>query len=157
MPMCVLIAIALVPDGYVKSSALGLRTGDDQLVGMVASVVADLNEALNEATVAGLRLRPDGSVAVLLHVLALPEAGPADPDTRRALILSGVSKVLSGVSKVRVLLRRERPTASPRYGPAIPLADSANVIAASSHVRDPEMSVKSPVWGSSVFQEHGVR
>jgi hypothetical protein len=87
-----------------------------KIMGMVASVVADLNEALNEATVAGLRLRPDGSVAVLLHVLALPEHGPTDPDTRRALFLSGVSKV-------RVLLRRERPAASPRYGPAIPLAD----------------------------------
>lgn len=69
-----------------------------------------LDRALNEATVAGLRPRPDGSVALLLDVLALPENGPADPDTRRAL-------VLSGVSRVRVLLRRELD------GPPIPLAD----------------------------------
>ncbi|MFD5827003.1 hypothetical protein [Lentzea sp. NPDC060358] len=87
-----------------------------KVVGMVAWVVEDLNEALNEATVAGLRLRPDGSVVILLHVLALPEHGPVDPDTRRALILSGTSTV-------RVLLRRERAAESPRYGPAIPLGD----------------------------------
>ncbi|ONI91015.1 hypothetical protein ALI144C_02000 [Actinosynnema sp. ALI-1.44] len=85
-------------------------------MGMVVWVVEDLNEALNEATVTGLRLRPDGSVAILLHVLALPEHSPVDPDTRRALILSGASAV-------RVLLRRERPAESPRYGPAIPLRD----------------------------------
>ncbi|MBE1495330.1 hypothetical protein H4696_002430 [Amycolatopsis lexingtonensis] len=83
---------------------------------MVAWVAEDLDEALNEATVAGLRLRPDGRVVILLHVLTLPEHGPADPDPRRAL-------VLSGVSTVRVLLRRERPAESPRYGPAIPLRD----------------------------------
>jgi hypothetical protein len=87
-----------------------------KVMGMVASVVEDLNQALNEATVAGLRLRPDGTVVVLLHVLALPEHGPVDPDTRRALILSGVSTA-------RVLLRRERPADSLRYGPAIPLRD----------------------------------
>jgi hypothetical protein len=56
---------------------------------------------------------------LLLHVLALPEAGPPDPDTRRAL-------VLSGVSRVRVLLRRDEPW-QVDYGPALPLADLAAV------------------------------
>ncbi|WP_285479470.1 hypothetical protein [Amycolatopsis sp. NBRC 101858] len=87
---------------------------------MIERVVEGLNEALNEATVTGLRLSPDGSVVILLYVLALPEHGPVDPDTRRALILSGASTV-------RVLLRRERPAESPRYGPAIPLGDFSAV------------------------------
>ncbi|SDY06040.1 hypothetical protein SAMN05421504_104379 [Amycolatopsis xylanica] len=67
-----------------------------------------LNVALNEATVLGLRPRPDGGVALLLEVLALPET----PDARRELIMSGVSRV-------RVLLRRE--IIGEGYGPPIPL------------------------------------
>lgn len=59
------------------SYAFGLRTGDDQIMGMIASVVADLNEALNEATVAELRLRSDGSVAVLLCEPGCTPASPA--------------------------------------------------------------------------------
>ena len=78
-----------------------------------------LEVALDEATVVGLRDEPDGAVAVLLHVLALPVAGPPDPDTRRAL-------VLLGVSRVRVLLRRDVP-GQVDYGPALPLADLAAV------------------------------
>ncbi|WP_370948095.1 hypothetical protein AB5J62_11025 [Amycolatopsis sp. cg5] len=69
-----------------------------------------LNVALNESTVLGLRQRPDGGVALLLEVLALPET----PDDRRLLIMSGVSSV-------RVLLRRD--PMSEGYGPPIPLAD----------------------------------
>ncbi|WP_216215421.1 hypothetical protein [Amycolatopsis aidingensis] len=80
----------------------------------------DLNVALNEAAVVGLRPRPDNRVELLLHVLALPEQGPVDPDTRRALILSGVSEV-------RVLLRREYPGATRSDGPAIPLRDYGEV------------------------------
>jgi hypothetical protein len=78
-----------------------------------------LEVALDEATVVGLRAEPGGAVALLLHVLALPEAGPPDPDTRRVL-------VLSGVSRVRVLLRRDEP-GQVDYGPAVPLADLAAV------------------------------
>jgi hypothetical protein len=79
----------------------------------------DLEMALNEATVAGLRAEPDAAVSLLLHVLALPEEGPPDPDTRRAL-------VFSGVSRVRVLLRHDEP-GEVDYGPALPLADLAAV------------------------------
>jgi hypothetical protein len=80
---------------------------------------ADLEVALNEATVAGLRLESGDAVSLLLHVLALPESGPPDQDTRRVL-------VLSGVSRVRVLLRRDVP-GEVDYGPALPLADLAAV------------------------------
>ena len=78
-----------------------------------------LEVALDEATVVGLRAEPGGAVVLLLHVLSLPEAGPPDPDTRRAL-------VLSGVSRLRVLLRRDEP-GQLDYGPALPLADLAAV------------------------------
>lgn len=78
-----------------------------------------LEVALNEATVVGLRAEPGRAVSLLLHVLALPEEGPPDPDTRRAL-------VLSGVSRVRVLLRRDVP-GEVDYGPALPLAGFAAV------------------------------
>lgn len=78
-----------------------------------------LEVALNEATVVGLRAEPDRVVSLLLHVLALPEEGPPEPDTRRAL-------VLSGVSRVRVLLRHDVP-GEVDYGPPLPLADLAAV------------------------------
>lgn len=78
-----------------------------------------LEVALDEATVAGLRAEPGGAVALLLHVLALPKVDPPDPDTRRAL-------VLSGVSRARVLLRRDVP-GQVDYGPALPLTDLAAV------------------------------
>jgi hypothetical protein len=78
----------------------------------------DLEVALNEATVAGLRVTGD-EVRLLLHVLALPAEGPPDPDTRRAL-------VFAPVSRVRVLLRRDEP-GEVDYGPAVPLADLAAV------------------------------
>jgi len=74
-----------------------------------------LEVALEEATVVGLRAEPGGAVALLLHVLALPETGPPPADTRHAL-------VLSGVSRVRVLLRRDEP-GEVDYGPALPLPD----------------------------------
>ena len=83
------------------------------------AVPDELEVALNEATVAGLRAEPGAAVSLLLHVLALPEEGPPDPDTRRAL-------VFSGVSRVRVLLRRDVP-GEVDYGPALRLADLAAV------------------------------
>jgi hypothetical protein len=87
------------------------------------AVPDELEVALNEATVAGLRvehgIESGTAVSLLLHVLALPEDGPPDPDTRRAL-------VFSGVSRVRVLLRRDVP-GEVDYGPALPLADFAAV------------------------------
>ncbi|GHJ45118.1 hypothetical protein Cs7R123_24600 [Catellatospora sp. TT07R-123] len=81
------------------------------------SVVAGLNTALNEADVVGLRVYwPGRTVRLLLHVLALPELGPADPDTRRALIFTGVSQL-------RVLLRTDRSN-NRDYSKAITLADA---------------------------------
>jgi hypothetical protein len=71
--------------------------------------------ALNEADVLGVRLEPSGAWCdLLLHVLALPQAGPLDPDARRILRLTLPARV-------RVLLRTEQ-TGPGRYGPAIPLA-----------------------------------
>jgi hypothetical protein len=71
--------------------------------------------ALNEADVLGIRLEQSGAWCdLLLHVLALPEADPPDPDARRIVRLTSPAQV-------RVLLRTEQ--AGPdRYGPAIPLA-----------------------------------
>jgi hypothetical protein len=41
---------------------------------------------LNEADVPGLRLEPSGAWCdLLLHVVALPESGPMDPDARRTV------------------------------------------------------------------------
>jgi hypothetical protein len=49
----------------------------------------DVDMALNEADVLGLRLEPCGAWCdLLLHVVALPESGPIDPDARRILRLS---------------------------------------------------------------------
>lgn len=71
--------------------------------------------ALNEADVLGVRLEPSGAWCELfLHVLALPENGPLDPDARRILRLMSPAQV-------RILLRADR-TASSGYGPVIPLA-----------------------------------
>jgi len=75
----------------------------------------DLNTALNEATVVGVDLDPAAATArLLLHVLALPERGPIDPDPRRAL-------TLTGVSDFQVLLRKD-PFGGD-FGPAIPIQD----------------------------------
>ncbi|MEV4412333.1 hypothetical protein [Catellatospora sp. NPDC049609] len=75
------------------------------------------NVALNESDVVGLRVDwPSRTVRLLLHVLALPEHGPVDPDTRRAL-------VFTGVRLVRVLLRADR-SFSRDYGNAIDLPDA---------------------------------
>lgn len=71
--------------------------------------------ALNEAHVLGIRLgQPGAWCDLLLHVLALPEAGPPGPDARRILRLTSPAQV-------RVLLRREHPGPD-GYGPAITLA-----------------------------------
>jgi hypothetical protein len=52
-------------------------------------VVADLDVALDVAEVAGIRADPAGRrVQLLLHVLALPGDGPAERDSRRAVVLS---------------------------------------------------------------------
>jgi hypothetical protein len=70
-------------------------------VGLTPELNERLTVALNEARVAGLRLDSTGGEArLLLHVLALPPGvAPVDTDTRRVL-------VLTGVSRVRILLRR---------------------------------------------------
>lgn len=73
-----------------------------------------LEVALNECDVVGVR-HSEGmdEVRVLLHVAALPETGPMDPDRRRTL-------VFHGVPEVRVVLRT---CTVDGHGPAIPLAD----------------------------------
>lgn len=81
------------------------------------SLLDGCNIALNEADVVGLRVNWPGRTArLLLHVLALPAYGPVDPDTRRAL-------VFTGVSRLRVLLRADR-SFSRDYGNAIALPDA---------------------------------
>ncbi len=68
--------------------------------------------ALNESEVLGLRLEPSGGWCdLLLHVLALPENGPIDPDARRILRLTTPSQV-------KILLRAERMAG---HGDVIPL------------------------------------
>jgi hypothetical protein len=70
--------------------------------------------ALNEADVLGVRLEPSGAWCdLLLHVLALPQTGPLDPDARRILRLTMPAQV-------RILLREDQPAPS-GYGPVIPL------------------------------------
>lgn len=71
-----------------------------------------LDLALNEAQVCGLSFDADAAEArLLVEVLALPQAGPADRDPRRAL-------VLSGVASVEVILRADRAGG---LGPVLPL------------------------------------
>jgi hypothetical protein len=75
----------------------------------------DVDMALNEADVLGLRLEPAGAWCdLLLHVVALPETGPAGPDARRILRLTSPAEVT-------VVLRAMRP-APEQHGPVIPLA-----------------------------------
>lgn len=91
-----------------------------------------LEVALNEADVLGIRLEPQGRWCdLLLHVLALPEAGPIDPDPRRIL------RLLSPTD-VRVLLRKDRPDG---YGAAIPLGD----------LNDVESFFESLSWAGSMY------
>lgn len=72
--------------------------------------------ALIEAEVLGLRLGPmDAWCDLLLHVPALPETGPIDPDPRRILRLTPPAEV-------KVVLRPDRP-GSAGHGTVIPLAD----------------------------------
>lgn len=93
-----------------------------------------LETALNEANVLGLRMGPQNAfIDVLLHVSALPESGPIDPDARRAL------RLLSP-SEVRILLRTDQ-TASDGYGTPIPLADLNEV----------EALFASLTWGDSMY------
>src|SRR5260221_8943129 len=58
--------------------------------------------ALNKADVLGIRLEPSGAWCdLLLHVLALTETGPIDPDVRRILRLNRPARV-------SILLRPDR-------------------------------------------------
>ncbi|MBO0804448.1 MAG: hypothetical protein J2P25_15405 [Nocardiopsaceae bacterium] len=76
----------------------------------------DVEVALNEADVLGIRLDPSGAWCdLLLHVLALPEAGPLDPDARRILRLTLPAQL-------RVLLRADQ-AGTAGHEQVIPLAD----------------------------------
>ena len=71
-----------------------------------------MDTALNESEVLGVRLEPSGGWCdLLLHVLALPEAAPIDPDARRILRLTSPAQV-------KILLRTDLMDG---YGPVIPL------------------------------------
>jgi hypothetical protein len=71
--------------------------------------------ALNETDVLGIRLDRAGAWCDLfLHVLALPETGPLDPDARRILRL-----IMPG--RMSILLRRDR-LGQDGYGPVIPVS-----------------------------------
>jgi hypothetical protein len=113
------------PPGWARSSVgrpqgetpVGRRPRD----GENASVEWDqvgregVEVALNEADVVGLRPNPDAAwLDVLVHVLALPERGPLDPDARRIIRLLGPRTV-------KVPLRTD--AVDGRYGPPIELAD----------------------------------
>jgi len=75
----------------------------------------EIEIALNEAEVLGLRLEPSGRWCdLLLHVCALPATGPLDPDPRRVLRLKSPGQI-------RVLLRRDR-IGPGDYGPVVPVA-----------------------------------
>lgn len=90
------------------------RVPDDEPVQWDEETRGHLEVALNEADVLGIRLDPSGAWCdLLLHVLALPETGPIDPDARRILRLAAPAQL-------RVMLRPETGTAG--YGPVIPLA-----------------------------------
>ncbi len=82
---------------------------------------ADLETALNESDVVGVRLNPSGSyVDVLLHVLALPSSGPLMKDGRRILRLTAPAEL-------RFLLRSHALGGQAAAEPAIPLDDLAAV------------------------------
>jgi hypothetical protein len=66
------------------------------------SLVDELNRALNEAEVRGLRGEPRQNVVrLLVEVSALPPSGPVDPDPRRALVLGGVNSILVWLARDR--------------------------------------------------------
>ncbi len=73
-----------------------------------------MDVALNEADVLGIRLEPSGAwCELLVHVLALPESGPINPDARRILRLASPARV--GV------LLRPLQLGPDKYGLVIPL------------------------------------
>lgn len=93
-----------------------LRAGlpHDESVRWDEQTRAAVEMALNEADVLGIRLERSGAWCdLLLHVLALPQAGPPDPDARRILRLAMPAQVT-------VLLREDRVEPA-GYGPAIAL------------------------------------
>lgn len=86
-----------------------------------------VDTALNEADVLGVRLDPSGAWCdLLLHVLALPLAGPTDPDARRVLRLISPARVAVVLREERVVPREERVSGI-GFGPVIPLAGLAAV------------------------------
>ncbi len=91
--------------------------------------------ALNESEVVGIRVDPDGRhVDVLLHVIALPKAGPLLKDGRRIMRLTRPAEL-------RFLLRRDPIGEQVATQPAIPLADEATV----------EAFFESLAWGGSIY------
>jgi hypothetical protein len=82
------------------------------LVNWNRELVDGLDLAFNESTACGLTFDAEAAEArLLIEVLALPEAGPLDRDSRRVA-------VFSGVSAVEVILRPEMDS---DLGPVLPL------------------------------------
>ena len=94
----------------------GRTRRDDDLVEWDEKARAAVALALNEADVLGIRLEPGGAWCdLLLHVLALPQVGPIDPDARRILRLTSPAQL-------SIVLRADHAETPSGYGPVIPLA-----------------------------------
>jgi len=82
-----------------------------------------VDATLSESDVLGIRPEPSSSWCdLLLHVLALPEAGPIDPDARRILRLTLPAQV-SVLLRTETFVPRTGQMGSVGFGPVIPLAD----------------------------------
>jgi hypothetical protein len=104
-------------------------------------LVTDLDTALEESTVEGLRWDESSrQVDVLLRVLALGADGEVDADPRRVLSCSGASQL-------RVLLRRDR-FVTLGYGPVIPLPDRAALEEFLA-----SLSSRGPMYGGRAFDD----
>ncbi|HSE47397.1 MAG TPA: hypothetical protein VLA89_19030 [Gemmatimonadales bacterium] len=97
-----------------------------------------LEVALTEADVVGVRHVGGGSLAFLMHVMALPETGPMDNDARRLL-------VLHGVAQAQFLLRRVSVEGN---GPAIPIPTLAAI-----HEFFDSLSIGGSMYGWRYFDE----
>jgi len=115
-------------------------------MGWDPSLIRALNAALNEATVRGIDyIGARDEVRLLVDVCALPAEGPMDADPRRVL-------VLCEVAVIEVVLRTDRSSERPAYGPVIPLANMADVAEFAS-----SLSWMHPMCGWDFIDTEGFR